>query len=83
MQGMIRRDRTPVRIWSRAPATKEPVPHVNEVAGETLLLGCNSWYLGANVPGKPRVFRPYLGFAPYVEKCESVASNEYEGFRLS
>jgi hypothetical protein len=48
-----------------------------------LLLGCHSWNLGANVPGKPRVFMPYLGVPPYVEKCESVASNEYEGFRLS
>jgi hypothetical protein len=56
---------------------------VNEVAGETLLLGCNSWNLGANVPGKPRRFMLSLGFPAYVEKCESVAFNEYEGFRLS
>jgi cyclohexanone monooxygenase len=71
------------RVEATVEAEDEWVDHVNEVAGETLLLGCNSWYLGANVPGKPRVFMPYLGFPPYVEKCESVASNEYEGFRLS
>ena len=59
------------------------VDHVNEVAGETLLLGCNSWYLGANVPGKPRVFMPYLGFPDYIDKCDTVAANGYEGFQLS
>ncbi|MCC6709351.1 MAG: NAD(P)/FAD-dependent oxidoreductase [Gammaproteobacteria bacterium] len=58
------------------------VEHVNEVAGGTLLNSCNSWYLGANVPGKPRVFMPYLGFPAYVEKCRQVAANGYEGFKL-
>jgi cyclohexanone monooxygenase len=58
------------------------VDHVNEVAGGTLLNNCNSWYLGANVPGKPRVFMPYLGFPAYVEKCNQVAANGYEGFKL-
>ncbi|MBW2281394.1 MAG: NAD(P)/FAD-dependent oxidoreductase [Deltaproteobacteria bacterium] len=56
------------------------VAHVNEVAGETLYPTCNSWYLGANVPGKPRVFMPYLGFPPYVEKCNEVSARGYEGF---
>ena len=59
------------------------VAHVNAVASLTLYTtGCNSWYLGANVPGKPRVFMPYLGFPPYVEKCNEVASKGYEGFEL-
>jgi cyclohexanone monooxygenase len=58
------------------------VDHVNELAGETLYPSCNSWYLGANIPGKPRVFMPYLGFPPYVEKCNEVASKGYEGFEL-
>jgi cation diffusion facilitator CzcD-associated flavoprotein CzcO len=57
--------------------------HVNEVANESLYPGCNSWYLGANVPGKPRVFMPYLGYAPYVEKCNEVAAKGYEGFALT
>ncbi len=70
-------------IDATVDAEDEWVEHVNAVAGESLLLGCNSWYLGANVPGKPRVFMPYLGFPPYVEKCEAVASNGYAGFALA
>ncbi|MDG2307096.1 MAG: NAD(P)/FAD-dependent oxidoreductase [Candidatus Binatia bacterium] len=58
------------------------VEHVNEVAGVTLLPTCNSWYLGANIPGKARVFMPYLGFPMYVEKCEEVVANDYEGFEF-
>ncbi len=54
--------------------------HVNEVANTSVYPSCNSWYLGANVPGKPRVFMPYLGVPPYVEKCRQVAANDYEGF---
>jgi cyclohexanone monooxygenase len=59
------------------------VAHVNEVAHATLYPSCNSWYLGANVPGKPRVFMPYLGFPPYVEKCNEVAAKGYAGFALA
>jgi cyclohexanone monooxygenase len=58
------------------------VDHVNEVAGATLYSTCNSWYLGANIPGKPRVFMPYIGFPPYVQKCDDVAAKGYEGFVL-
>ena len=64
-------------------AEDEWVSHVNEVAGETLYPSCNSWYLGANVPGKPRVFMPYLGFPPYVAKCDEVAAKGYEGFAFA
>lgn len=59
------------------------VDHVNETAGGLLYPQCNSWYLGANIPGKPRVFMPYPGFPPYVEKCDEVARNGYEGFNLT
>ena len=60
------------------------VAHVNEVAAGTLYLQANSWYLGANVPGKPRVFMPYVGgVGAYREKCDEVAANDYEGFTLS
>ena len=59
------------------------VAHVNEVAGNTLQVTCHNWYLGANIPGKPRVFMPLPGFPPYVEKCEEVAAKGYEGFVLS
>jgi cyclohexanone monooxygenase len=58
------------------------VDHVNEVAGTTLYPTCNSWYLGANIPGKPRVFMPYIGFPPYVQKCNDIAAKGYEGFAL-
>jgi cyclohexanone monooxygenase len=58
------------------------VGHVNDVANSSLYPGCNSWYLGANVPGKPRVFMPYLGVAPYAAKCEEVVARDYEGFAM-
>ena len=63
-------------------AQEEWVAHVNEVGDTSLYPRCNSWYLGSNIPGKPRVFMPYLGFPPYAEKCQTVADNGYEGFRL-
>jgi cyclohexanone monooxygenase len=45
---------------------------------------CNSWYLGANIPGKPRIFMPYVGgVGVYREKCDEVARNGYAGFELS
>jgi cyclohexanone monooxygenase len=59
------------------------VEHVNEVGNATLFPRANSWYIGANVPGKPRVFMPYVGFPTYVEQCRRVAANDYEGFRLA
>jgi cyclohexanone monooxygenase len=60
------------------------VAHVNEVAAMTLFPKANSWYMGANVPGKPRVFLPYLGGVPaYRQKCAEVAANGYEGFVLN
>ena len=59
------------------------VAHVNEVADMTIFPSCDSWYVGANIPGKPRVFMPYLGFPPYVEICNQVASRDYEGFEFA
>jgi cation diffusion facilitator CzcD-associated flavoprotein CzcO len=76
-------DRGLGRIEATSEAEDAWVAHVNEVADTTLYKTCNSWYLGANVPGKPRVFMPYLGFPPYVEKCNEVAAKGYEGFALS
>lgn len=59
------------------------VSHVNEVAHQTLYPLTNSWYVGANIPGKPRVFMPYLGGLPaYCRKCSEVAAGGYEGFTL-
>ena len=59
------------------------VEHVNAVAGLTLYPTCNSWYLGKNIPGKPQVFMPLIGFPPYAEKCAQVAADGYEGFKLA
>jgi cation diffusion facilitator CzcD-associated flavoprotein CzcO len=70
-------------IEATRAAENEWVEHVNAIASFTLFPTCNSWYLGANVPGKPRVFMPYLGFAAYVEKCDEVVAAGYEGFALS
>ncbi len=57
------------------------VAHVNEVADRTLYPKGNSWYLGANTPGKPRVFMPYVGGVPAYRKIVTdVAENGYEGF---
>ena len=71
------------RIEATVAAENEWVEHVNKVADATLFPTCTSWYLGANIPGKPRVFMPLPGFPAYVEKCDEVAANGYEGFDLS
>jgi len=60
------------------------VAHVNEVAYTTLYPQANSWYMGANIEGKPRVFMPYIGgVGAYRETCDAVAANGYEGFHLT
>src|SRR5712671_1741931 len=60
------------------------VAHVNEVAYTTLYPTANSWYMGANVPGKPRIFMPYIGgVGPYRQICNDVAAKGYEGFVMA
>jgi cyclohexanone monooxygenase len=72
-------------------ATIEPTPaaeaawgaHVDACARGTVFLGCNSWYLGANIPGKPRMFMPLASSFPgYVKRCAEVAETGYTGFAL-
>ena len=59
------------------------VEHVNEVSQVSLRSTCSSWYVGANVPGRPRVFMPYIGgFPVYVQKCNAEMDGGYEGFVL-
>jgi len=54
------------------------------MAEKTIFLSCNSWYLGANIPGKPRLFMPNAGgFPAYARRCAEVAARGYEGFRLA
>ncbi|MBR0681316.1 NAD(P)/FAD-dependent oxidoreductase [Roseomonas eburnea] len=73
------------RIEPAPDAVDRWVAHVNEAADATLLPQAgHSWYLGANVPGKPRVFMPYAGgMARYRAICDEVAARGYEGFALS
>jgi cyclohexanone monooxygenase len=60
------------------------VAHVNEVAFSTLYPQANSWYMGANIPGKPRIFMPYIGgVGPYRQICNEVAAKGYEGFAMT
>ncbi len=62
------------------------VRHVFEVADGTMLTAesCNSWYLGANIPGKPRIFMPYVaGVGVYRQVCDGVVADGYRGFAIS
>ena len=60
------------------------VAHVNDIAAQTMFMLADSWYLGANIPGKPRVFMPYVGgVGAYREKCDEVRDAGYEGFTLT
>ncbi len=71
-------------IEANVDAEDEWVDHVNTVADATLFPKANSWYMGANVPGKPRVFLPYVGgVGTYREICDDVAAAGYKGFTLS
>ena len=78
-----------LRGLSRAEATEEAeqrwIEHVNEVAQRTLYpRSPNSWFFGANTPGKPRVFMPYVGgVGTYRQKADDVAAKDYEGFVLT
>jgi cation diffusion facilitator CzcD-associated flavoprotein CzcO len=67
-------------IEPTSDAQEKWVEYVNAVADLTLFTSCNSWYLGANVLGKKRVFMPLPGFPSYVEQCADVARDSYRGF---
>ena len=73
--------------FTRIEATEEAqdawAEHVAELGEQSLYVRANSWYVGANIPGKPRVVLPYTGGQPmYRERCAVVASSGYEGFKL-
>ena len=68
-------------IEATAKAEDEWVQHVSDVASSTLYPKAASWYLGANVPGKPRVFMPYVGgVGKFRDICDQVAADDYRGF---
>ena len=56
---------------------------MNAVGNATLYPRADSWYTGANIPGKPRIFTPYIGgVGAYPQTCDAVVAKGYEGFRL-
>jgi cyclohexanone monooxygenase len=68
---------------ARPEAENQWVAHVNEVADKTLFPTTASWYTGANVPGKPRVFLPYVGgLGNYTVICDQVAADGYRGIEM-
>lgn len=72
------------RIEAKKDAEDAWVTEVSGLADGTLRPQCNSWYIGANVPGKPRVYLAYVaGIPPYKKRCDEVAERGYEGFVLS
>jgi cation diffusion facilitator CzcD-associated flavoprotein CzcO len=73
--------------WTRIEATEDAqdawAEHVAELGEASLYVRANSWYVGANIPGKPRVIMPYTGGQPmYRERCDAVRDAGYEGFAL-
>ncbi|MFZ2043778.1 MAG: alpha/beta hydrolase fold domain-containing protein [Trebonia sp.] len=70
-------------VQAKPSAEDAWMAHVTEVAYSTLFPLADSWYVGANIPGKPRVFTSYLGgVGPYRARCDAVAAAGYEGFAL-
>lgn len=62
------------------------IDHVNDVASGTMFTApsCNSWYLGSNIPGKTRIFMPYIGGVhTYRKKCEEIVADGYRGFEFA
>ena len=78
------RDQGLAAIEPTAEAEAHWVEHVNEVGATTLYPEARSWYTGSNIPGKPRVFMPYVGGCDVYRKiCDEVADRGYEGFALA
>jgi cyclohexanone monooxygenase len=78
------RDRGFETMEAEKGAEEKWVAHVNEVAHTTLYPQANSWYMGANIPGKPQIFMPYIGgVGVYRQICNDIAANGYEGFAMA
>jgi cyclohexanone monooxygenase len=78
------RDRGFEAMEAEKDAEDKWVAHVNEVAHATLYPQANSWYMGANIPGKPQIFMPYIGgVGVYRQICNDVAAKGYEGFTMT
>ncbi len=72
-------------IEATAESEQEWVDHANELANSTLYgVSRATWFYGANTPGKPQVFMPYVGgVGNYYNRILGVAANDYEGYALS
>ena len=71
-------------VEADAEAQEQCVAHLNDLASKTFFPMADSWYLGANIPGKPRVFMPYVGgVGTYRDKCDEIAAAGYEGYTLT
>jgi cyclohexanone monooxygenase len=78
------RERDLAAMEANRDAEDNWVAHVNEVASTTLYPQANSWYMGANIPGKPQIFMPYIGgVGVYRQICNDVAAKGYEGFVMT
>jgi cyclohexanone monooxygenase len=78
------RNRGLATMEAHKDAEDQWVAHVNEVAHTTLYPQANSWYMGANIPGKPQIFMPYIGgVGAYRQICNDVAAKGYEGFAMT
>jgi cation diffusion facilitator CzcD-associated flavoprotein CzcO len=77
-------ERGAATVEATPEAEEEWVAHNQELANGTLFPTADTWYMGANIPGKPRVFMPNLDFVgPYRARCDDIAANGYPGFAFS
>ena len=67
-------------IEAEKNAEQKWMENLNDVVDKTLYRTCNSWYLGENIPGKPKTFMPFPGVPPYEKKCRQIAKSGYPGF---
>ncbi len=78
------RERDIAAVEATPQAEAEWTAHAAEVANATLMPASDTWYTGMNIPGKPRVFMPYLGgVGPYRQRCDEIAAQGYEGFSFA
>ncbi len=71
------------RIEATPAAADAWTAHLNELAAATLLPKADSWYMGANIPGKPRQLLYYPNVQNYLAACRASAEQGYAGFQLS
>ena len=71
-------------VEADANAEAEWMQHVYNIAAHTLMIKANSWYLGSNVPGKPRIFMPFAGgLDVYRDATDEIARDDYRGFHFA